>query len=75
MDDKAVEKLAYSVKELCEVLGIGEPVAYELVKRPGFPSVRVSKNRIIIPVAPLKKWLERESEIGWADSRREMMGA
>ena len=36
-----MDKLAYSVPELAEVLGIGRNAAYELVQREDFPAVRV----------------------------------
>lgn len=56
------EKLAISVEELAKTLGISRPVAYELIKRSDFPSVRLSERRIIIPVEPLKRWLEQQTE-------------
>ena len=56
------EKLAISVEELAKTLGISKPVAYELIKRADFPSVRLSERRIIIPVEPLKRWLEQQTE-------------
>jgi excisionase family DNA binding protein len=53
----ATEKLTYSVEELAKSLGISKPVAYELIKREGFPAIRVSERRIIIPVDALRSWL------------------
>lgn len=53
----AIEKLTYSVEELSKSLGISKPVAYELIKREGFPAIRVSERRIIIPVDALRSWL------------------
>lgn len=58
------EKLVLNVEELSEVLGISKPVAYELIKRNGFPAVRVSERRIIIPVEGLCRWLEAEAQCG-----------
>lgn len=55
-------KLTYSVDEMATVLGVSRPVAYELTRREGFPAIRVSERRIIIPVDALKKWLDRESK-------------
>ena len=52
-----IEKLTYSVEELSKSLGISKPVAYELIKREGFPAIRVSERRIIIPVDALRSWL------------------
>ena len=59
------DKLVLDVKELSEVLGISKPVAYELIKKNGFPSVRVSERRIIIPVEPLCAWLEQQAGISY----------
>lgn len=53
----AIEKLTYSVEELSKSLGISKPVAYERIKREGFPAIRVSERRIIIPVDALRSWL------------------
>jgi excisionase family DNA binding protein len=53
----ATVKLTYSVEELAKSLGISKPVAYELIKREGFPAIRVSERRIIIPVDALRSWL------------------
>ena len=58
------EKLTLSVEELAKELGISKPIAYELTKRDGFPSIRVSERRIIIPVEPLRRWLEENAENG-----------
>lgn len=51
------EKLTLSVDELAQELGISKPLAYELTRRDGFPSVRISERRIIIPVDALRSWL------------------
>lgn len=51
------DKLCYSVNELCPLLGISRPKAYELVKQDGFPVIRLGK-RILIPRVGLEKWLE-----------------
>ena len=56
------EKLTVSVEEMANMLGISRPVAYELTHREGFPAVRVSERRVIIPLESLKRWLEREAE-------------
>ena len=51
------EKLVFSVEELAVELGISKPTAYELLKKDGFPHIRVSERRIIIPVDALRLWL------------------
>lgn len=54
------EKLVYSVDEVAKILAISRPVAYELTKKPGFPAVRVSPRRIVIPKSGLEKWLAQQ---------------
>ena len=55
-------KLAYSVSELAEVLGIGRNTAYELVNQRNFPSIRVNERRIIVPIDGLRTWLANQAE-------------
>ncbi len=57
----SMDKLAINVPELAKMLGVSRPVAYELTKREGFPAIRISERRIIIPVDKLNEWLARES--------------
>lgn len=47
---------------MAAMLGISRPVAYELSKKEGFPAIRVSERRIIIPVESLKRWLVKQAE-------------
>ena len=51
-----MEKATMSVQELASQLGISLPKAYELVKRPGFPALRIG-TRILIPVDAFREWL------------------
>ncbi|MCI8387582.1 MAG: excisionase [Clostridiales bacterium] len=44
------------------MLGISRPLAYELTKRSGFPAIRISERRIIIPSDKLSEWLSREAD-------------
>ena len=55
------EKLTLSVEEMALELGISKPVAYELTRREGFPAIRISERRIIIPVDGLRNWLNTEA--------------
>lgn len=55
-----MEKTTLSVQELAARLGISLPVAYELVKRPDFPSLRIG-GRILIPVDRFHQWLDRQT--------------
>ena len=53
---KTMEKSTMSVQELSAQLGISLVKAYELVKTPGFPTLRIG-TRILIPVDAYKAWL------------------
>ena len=54
------EKTTMSVQELSAQMGISLPKAYELVKIPGFPTIRIGA-RILIPIEAYKEWLVRTS--------------
>ena len=51
-----MEKATLSVQELAAQLGISLPKAYELVKQPGFPVLKIG-TRILISVDAFKAWL------------------
>ena len=51
-----MEKTTMSVQELAAQMGISLPKAYELVKTPGFPTIRVG-TRILIPIEVYREWL------------------
>ena len=51
-----MEKTTMSVQELSAQMGISLPKAYELVKIPGFPTIRIGA-RILIPIEAYKEWL------------------
>ena len=53
---KIMEKTTMSVQELSTQMGISLPKAYELVKTPGFPSIRIG-TRILIPIDAFREWL------------------
>ena len=61
---ECTDKLTLSVEEMAKTLGISKPTAYELIKRPGFPAVRLSERRIVIPVDSLRTWLNVEANHG-----------
>ena len=58
------DKMVINVNELAEVLGISKPRAYDLVHTEGFPVVKVSERRLVVPVKALEAWLEKQAEIG-----------
>lgn len=51
-----MEKTTMSVQELSAKMGISLPKAYELVKSPNFPTIKVG-TRILIPIEAYKEWL------------------
>lgn len=51
-----MERSTMSVQELSAQMGISLPKAYELVKTPGFPTIRIG-TRILIPIDAYKTWL------------------
>ena len=51
-----MEKTTMSVQELSSQMGISLPKAYELVKTPGFPSIRIG-TRILIPIDAFRELL------------------
>lgn len=55
-----MEKTTISVQKLSAQIGISLPKAYELVKAPGFPTIRIGA-RILIPIEAYKEWLVRTS--------------
>ena len=54
------EKSVMSVQELARQMGISLPKAYELVKEPGFPTIRIG-TRILIPTEGFRDWLWQKS--------------
>jgi len=55
-----MERTTMSVQELSAQMGISLPKAYELVKTPGFPTLRIGA-RILIPIDAYKEWLMKQS--------------
>lgn len=55
------EKQTMSVRELSLQMGISLPKAYQLVKEPDFPVIRVG-TRILIPVDAFREWLVIHSQ-------------
>lgn len=49
-----MERTTMSVQELSAQMGISLPKAYELVKTPGFPTLRIG-TRILIPIDAYKE--------------------
>jgi excisionase family DNA binding protein len=56
-----MEKATISVKEFAEMVGVNTIRAYEMVKQPGFPSLRCGR-RLIILRNGLDKWLTDQTQ-------------
>ena len=56
-----MEKSTMSVQEPSSHMGISLPKAYELVKEPGFPIIKVG-TRILIPIEGFNEWLKKKYE-------------
>lgn len=57
------KKMALSVADVGEVLGISKPKVYDLLNLPGFPRLRIGR-RWIIPREPLEEWIRARAEDG-----------
>ena len=55
-----VERLAYTVEEAAEALGVSRNAAYTLVHREDFPSFKIG-NRRVISTALLAEWVETQA--------------
>ena len=55
-----MERTTMSVQELSAQMGISLPKAYELVKAPGLPTLRIG-TRILIPIDAYKEWLMKNA--------------
>lgn len=62
-----MEKLTMSVEEMGTELGISRPLAYDLVKREGFPAVRIGR-RIVVSREGLRQWILAEAGAHFASS-------
>lgn len=60
MGEQKRDVLCYTVPDLCGLLGISRPTAYELVHRVDFPKVRIGR-RLLVPRVGLERWLEQQS--------------
>ena len=57
------EKIALSVAEAAEVLGVSTPTVYKLIRRSDFPSFKVG-TRTLVSRTKLEKWVEAQAEGG-----------
>lgn len=53
---KNIERKTLNIKELAQVLGVGQTKARELCKTSGFPVIKIG-NRYLIPITRLEEWI------------------
>lgn len=54
-------KMAVSVAEAADLLGLSRPTVYQLTHRADFPAVRVG-GRVLVPVNGLRAWLDQQAQ-------------
>lgn len=57
------ERLAYSLQEAAQAMGVSVPTMREWVELTGFPAFRAGR-RYVIPVAALEAWLVDQAAKG-----------
>ncbi len=55
------ERLAYTIQEACEALGVGRSFFYEMV----YPELKLVRRgrRVLVPVEELKRWMDRNGAV------------
>ena len=53
--------LLLNTTQLADLLGVSHSSVYELIQKPGFPSLRIGK-RIVIPKEELRQWISRNTK-------------
>lgn len=56
----APDKIAFSVSEVAEVLGISRPTVYRLIQRDDFPTFKVGA-RTLISRSGLERWVQEQA--------------
>ncbi len=64
------QELAIDAKKLSKALDINIQAAYDLMHRDGFPAIRVSEKRIVVPLEALRKWLADPANFMSAEKSR-----
>ena len=55
-----IPKVAYSVKEASQALGINLNTMYELVRQSGFPSFKIG-SKFFVSVKGLEEWVSKQA--------------
>jgi excisionase family DNA binding protein len=53
------ERYAISVKEAAILLSLGKSTVYAMIEQNRFPYIRISKTRVIVPMAGLREWMQK----------------
>ena len=48
-----MDKLAYSITEAAQVLGVSRPTVYALIKQPGFPVFQIGGRKLRVKTRPM----------------------
>ena len=54
------EQTVLTIADLCEVLHISRPTAYQLLRREDFPTLRIGR-RCLIPREGLDRWVKENT--------------
>lgn len=60
---KTTERIALTITETAQALGVSRPTVYKLLHREGFPAFRIG-SRVLISRAKLEEWVNAQSEGG-----------
>ena len=63
MQNEKIPKIAYSVNEAAEALGINISYMYDLVRQESFPSFKIG-NRFFVSVKGLEEWVLKKATCG-----------
>ncbi len=55
--------IGLSAKQVSNILNISLPKAYELFHREDFPSIKISKKRLLVEKNQFKKWIDTQSAV------------
>jgi len=58
---KANDKMAISIAEAAEIMGLSRPTVYQLIKRSDFPVFKIGK-RTLISRSGLEAWIAAQAE-------------
>ena len=56
-----MDKLAYSITETAQVLGVSRPVVYNLIRQPGFPAFQIG-GRKLVSAEGLRDWVRKQAQ-------------